>query len=173
VNPSPSEPQWVTVAVLGKPRGNRGEVTAEQFSSKPERYVSLKHVYLFGGGEAAGVEKAWFHDGVLIFKFSGIDTIYAAEALRGAEVRVPLAGRVALEEGEFFQSDLIGCEVIEHGTGQSLGRVVDFNDAGSGLLVLETGALIPFARSICIEIDPAHKRIVADLPEGLKELNQP
>jgi ribosomal 30S subunit maturation factor RimM len=50
---------------------------------------------------------------------------------------------------------------------------VDWADAGSGLLVLESGTLIPFARSICVDIDPAGKRIVVELPEGLKELNAP
>jgi 16S rRNA processing protein RimM len=165
--------QWVTVAVLGKSRGNRGEVTAEPFSSKAERYACIKRVYLFGTGQAIEVEKAWFHDGVLIFKFAGIDTISDAESLRGVEVRVPLEDRAELEEGEYFQSDLIGCEIAERSTGQSLGRVVDWADAGSGLLVLESGALIPFARSICIEIDLASKKIVVDLPEGLKELNAP
>lgn len=165
--------QWVTVAVLGKSRGNRGEVTAEPFSSRAERYACLKRVYLFGTGQAVDVERVWFHAGVLIFKFAGIDTISDAESLRGTEVRVPLEDRTELEPGEYFQSDLIGCELIERSTGQSLGRVVDWADGGSGLLVLESGALIPFARSICIEIDPAGKRIVVDLPEGLKELNAP
>jgi 16S rRNA processing protein RimM len=177
VNQAPPEPpvgnaaQWVTVAVLGKSRGNRGEVTAEPFSSKAERYECLKRVYLFGNGQAVDVERVWFHDGVLIFKFAGIDSISDADSLRGAEVRVLLQDRAELEPGEYFQSDLIGCELIERGTGQSLGRVVDWADAGSGLLVLESGALIPFARSICVEIDPAGKKILVDLPEGLKELH--
>jgi 16S rRNA processing protein RimM len=165
--------QWVTVAVLGKTRGNRGEVTAEQFSSKPERYARLKRVYLFGSGQAVDVEETWFHRGVLIFKFVGIDTISDAESLRGAEVRVPIEERAALEPDEYFQSDLIGCEVLERSAGQLLGRVVDWIDAGSGLLVLESGTLIPFARSICVDIDPASKRIVVELPKGLKELNAP
>jgi 16S rRNA processing protein RimM len=179
VNQAPPGPpvgnaaQWVTVAVLGKSRGNRGEVTAEPFSSKAERYACLKRVYLFGSGQAVDVERAWFHDRVLIFKFAGIDTISDAESLRGAEVRVPLEDRADLESGEYFQSDLIGCEVVERITGESLGRVVDWADAGSGLLVLESGALIPFARSICVEIDPAGKKIFVDLPEGLKKLNAP
>jgi 16S rRNA processing protein RimM len=164
------EAQWVTVAVLGKTRGNRGEVTAEPFSSKPERYQSLQQVYLFGPGQPVRVEEVWFHDRVLVFKFAGIDTISDAEQLRGAEVRIPMSERAPLEEGEYFQSDLLGCEVVERRTGQSLGRVVDWADAGSGLLVLESGALIPFARSICVAIDPARKRIEVDLPEGLKEL---
>jgi 16S rRNA processing protein RimM len=162
--------QWVTVAVLGKTRGNRGEVTAEPFSSKPERYQCLRQVYLFGSGQPVQVEEAWFHGGVLIFKFAGINTISDAEQLRGAEVRIPLGERAPLEVGEYFQSDLVGCEVLERRTGESLGRVVDWADAGSGLLVLESGALIPFARSICVSIDTARKRIEVELPEGLKEL---
>lgn len=175
---APSEPEahWVTVAVLGKTRGNRGEVTAKVFSSKPERYQNLREVYLFAGDPPGArrltVEEVWLHSGVLIFKFAGIDTISEAEELRGAEVRVPLSERAPLEPGEYFQSDLLGCEVVDSRTGASLGRVSAWDDAGgAGLLVLEGGALIPFARSICVEIDPERKRIAVDLPEGLKELN--
>jgi len=32
--------------------------------------------------------------------------------------------------------------------------------------------LIPFARAICVAIEPEARRIVVDLPAGLKELNQ-
>lgn len=170
-DPSGPEAQWVTVAVLGKTRGNRGEVTAEPLSSKAERYQSLERVYLFGSGVPFRVEEVWFHAGVLIFKFAGIDTISDAEALRGAEVRIPFCERTALEPGEYFQSDLLGCQVVDRGTGQPLGSVVGWVDAGSGLLVLESGTMIPFARAICVEIDPATKRIAVDLPEGLKDLN--
>jgi 16S rRNA processing protein RimM len=127
---------------------------------------------LFGAGERYEVESAWFHSGALILKFRGIDSISDAEKLRGWEVRVPLSERAALEPGEFFQSDLVGCDVIEQGTGESLGRVAEWADSdGPGLLVLEGGMLIPFVRSICVEIDPASKRIAVQLPEGLKDLN--
>ncbi|MBV9746531.1 MAG: 16S rRNA processing protein RimM [Acidobacteriia bacterium] len=170
-NPSGPETEWVTVAVLGKPRGNRGEVTAETFSSKPERFETLSRVYLFGAGEPFPVEEVWFHHGVLIFKFAGVNSISEAEKLRGAEVRIPLSERLLLEPGEYFQSDLLGCDVVERRTGRSLGKVVDWHEAGCGLLVLQSGALIPFARSICVSIDPAGKRIEVELPEGLKELN--
>jgi 16S rRNA processing protein RimM len=173
---SEPETQWVTVAVLGKTRGNRGEITAEAFSSKLERYQSLRDVYVFPqshpGQERLAVENVWVHGGVLIFKFVGIDNITEAEKLRGAEVRVPWSERTLLEPGEYFQSDLLGCEVVDRRSGVSLGRVTGWDDAGgAGLLVLEGGALIPFARSICVDIDPARKRIAVDLPEGLKELN--
>jgi 16S rRNA processing protein RimM len=171
--------EWVTVALLCKTRGNRGEVTALALSGKPERYEALEAVFLFGAGlpeEGARyeVETTWFHNGVLIFKFRGVDTIADAERLSGAEVRVPLAERTPLEPGEYFESDLVGCEVVDRRSGESLGRVTRWDDGGSsGLLVVEEDLLIPFARSICVEIDPVAKRIAVDLPEGLKDLNRP
>jgi 16S rRNA processing protein RimM len=170
---------WVTVALLGRPRGNHGEVTAVSFSSRPERYEKLREVFLFGRGsdprgDRLTVESTWFHSGTLVFKFQGIDSIADAEALAGAEVRIPASERLALESSEFFQSDLVGCEVVERSTGQSLGRVAGWDDSGgAGLLVLEGGLLIPFARSICVAIDPAARRIEVELPAGLKELNRP
>ena len=119
------------------------------------------------------VESTWFHLQVLIFKFRGVDTIADAEPLAGAEVRVPLSQREPLEPGEFFQSDLVGCQVVERPTGERLGRVSGWEDAGgAGLLVVEGGLLIPFARSICVAIDPAARTIEVELPEGLKELNR-
>lgn len=170
-----TEPEsgWVTVALLGKTRGNRGEITALALSSKPERYQSLGEVYLFGAGDRYDVESAWFHDGTLVLKFRGVETISDAEKLVGAEVRVPENERIALDPGEFFESDLVGCDVVERATGTSLGRVTKLEDAGgSGLLIVENGLMIPFARSICVDIDPAARRIMVDLPAGLKDLNR-
>ncbi|MBZ5624623.1 MAG: ribosome maturation factor RimM [Acidobacteriia bacterium] len=174
----PTDAGWVTVALLGKARGNRGEITAWALSSKPERYQALQEVYLCapavaGLGERFEVESTWFHLETLILKFRGVDTISDAERLSGLEVRIPISQRTPLEPGEFFQSDLVGCEVVDRRTGKSLGRVSDWQDSGGpGLLVVEGDVLIPFARAICVEIDTVSKRIAVELPEGLKDLNR-
>lgn len=166
------EDAWVTIALLGKTRGNRGELTAVPLSDKPERFQALTEVYLFGHGERREVETTWFHNGALIFKFRGIDTISEAELLTGCEVRVPMAQRAALEPGEFFQSELIGCEVFDRQSGERIGRVTDWQDGGgAGILVVDGHMMIPFARAICVEIDPAARRIAVELPPGLKDLN--
>ena len=92
-----------------------------------------------------------------------------------ARCAFPPASARTLDEGEYFQSDLIGCEVVDRRTGESMGRVTAWDEGGgaSGLLVVDGQLLIPFARSICVEIDPAAKRIAVELPEGLKDLNRP
>jgi 16S rRNA processing protein RimM len=162
---------WVTVAVLGRARGIHGELTAIPLS-KPERYAGLREVFLFPEGSRREVEAAWFHLNRLILKFRGVDTMSDAERLTGCEVRVPRAQRMQLDPGEYFESDLIGCEVIERDGGASLGRVTALNDGGSsGVLEVEGSLLIPFVRAICVAIQPEDRRIVVDLPAGLKELN--
>ncbi len=171
---SSPEDAWVTVARLGKTRGNRGEITALALSDRAERYRTLGQVYLCGTGAPLPrqVEHTWFHNSTLIFKFQGVDTISDAELLVGMEVRIPLSERTKIEPGAFFQSDLVGCEVVDRKSGARLGRVVAWQDGGgSGLLVVEGGLLIPFARSICVEIDVQARRIAVELPEGLRELN--
>lgn len=163
---------WVTVAILGRARGIRGEITALALS-KRERYENLREVFLFPEGLRREIETAWFHDNRLILKFRGVDTMTDAERLTGSEVRVPFAERMRLDPDEYFESDLIGCEVVEREGGASLGRVIALQDGGSsGLLALEGGLLIPFAREICVAIEPDARRIVVNLPAGLKELNQ-
>jgi 16S rRNA processing protein RimM len=81
-----------------------------------------------------------------------------------------------LPQGEYYQSDLIGFEVVKR-DGRRLGRVRDWlEQCGPALLDVEgeqgEEMLIPFAASICVEIDTRGKRIVVELPEGLEDLNR-
>ena len=168
---------WVAVAILGRTRGNRGEITAIPLSSKLERYELLREVYLFradgSGPEKREVEFTWFHDATLILKFRGVDSISDAERLSGSEVRIPFAERTTLDENEYFESDIVGCAVVDRKTGDHLGTVTALDEAGGqGLLVVDGRLMIPFARAICVEINPAARHIAVELPEGLKELNQ-
>jgi 16S rRNA processing protein RimM len=163
---------WVAVAVLGKPRGNRGELTAIGLTSKPERFESLERVFLSGHPEPFAIEEIWEHKGGLVFKFEGVDSISAAETLHGCEVRVPISERVQLDSDEYFDSDLVGCEMFDHKSGERLGKVTALQEGGgAGLLVLNGSTLIPFARRICVMIDVARKRIEVELPEGLLDVN--
>jgi 16S rRNA processing protein RimM len=163
---------WVAVAVLGRPRGNRGELTAESLSSRPERFSRLKNVRLVGDGSAYQVEEVWEHAGALVFKFQGVDSISDAEKLRGAEVQVPRSERVELEPGEYFHSDLIGCEVRDRLSGRLIGRVTNFEEYGGPPLIEIDGGktLIPFVKAICVDIRPEVKLILVDMPEGLEDL---
>jgi 16S rRNA processing protein RimM len=147
-------------------------LTAYSYSSKAERFQTLERVFLSGHEQPFGVEEVWEHKGALVFKLAGVDSISQAEALHGCEVQVPEAERAPLEDGEYFDSDLIGCDVIDTVTGKALGKVTALQEGGGpGLLEIDGGLLIPFARDLCVTIDIVKKRIEVRAPEGLLELN--
>ena len=163
---SQPEDAWVTVARLGKARGIRGEITALPLSDRPERYPALGRVYLCGAGAPVPleVEHTWFHNGTLIFKFQGVDSMSDAELLAGMEVRIPIAERTPIEPGEFFQSDLVGCDVVDRKSGARLGSVTAWQDGGGcGLLEVEGGLLIPFAPGGVLSFVTYQRFVVAEM----------
>ena len=173
------ENRWIAVARLARAWGNRGELAAAALTSKPERFQKLKEVFLFREGRAVApgrfrVESVREHMRSWLFKFQGVDTISQAEALEQSEVRIPAEERLATEEDEHYLSDLMGCEVRERSTGDLVGVVTGWEEAGgAGMLEVGGEMLIPFARAICVEIDTRAKKILVNLPEGLKDLNRP
>jgi 16S rRNA processing protein RimM len=145
-------------------------LAAIPLSNQPER---IKDVMV--NNVAMEVERTWMHGDHIIFKFKGVDTISAAECLAGANVSIPMDQRPAVPEGEYYQSDLLGCEVFD-ATGRLVGTVSYFEETGAApLLEVRTPdnkeLLIPFAKSICTKIDPTQRRIEVTLPEGLEDLN--
>lgn len=143
----------------------------------PGRLESLKNATarLRGGEEeAVEIESAWPHKDLWVLKFTGVDSIDAAERFNGAELVVPLAERGKLADGEYFQSDLIGCELIDKLSGKPLGTVTGWQQGGGPPLMQVNvdgrEVLIPFVPPICQEVDVAGKKITVDLPEGLLDL---
>jgi 16S rRNA processing protein RimM len=169
--------EWVTIARLVKARGIHGEISAESLTVHPDRFRDLHGARLFVPGRdepgpALQVENAWQHGDRVILKFSGIDTMSDAERLAGMELRIPLAERPPAPEGEYYQTDLIGCAVVGR-DGAEIGRVSAVESfGGPDLLVVkgERELLVPFIRPVCVDIDVAARRIVVELPKGLEEL---
>lgn len=163
----------IAIARIVRPRGIRGELVAEVLTDFPERFEGLETVTAVLGDDRRElkIENAWFQNERIVLKFSGVDSIEAAEELRDTEVCVPESDAAELDEGEFFDWQLEGCEAVTVG-GNTLGTVKELmRTGGTEVLVIEGEKeyLIPFAESICTEVDIENKRIVVDPPEGLLE----
>ena len=165
--------ELVAIAKIIKPRGLRGEVVADILTDFRDRFDGLESVIAIatdGTRADLRIENFLFQKDRIILKFEGIDIVENADDLRGLEICVPESDAVELEEEEFFEWQLEGCEV-ETVEGEAIGTVRELmRTGGTELLVVEKGGrdyLIPFAEAICTEVDVEKKRIVVDPPEGL------
>ncbi|MEP7149719.1 MAG: ribosome maturation factor RimM [Acidobacteriota bacterium] len=167
--------ELVAIAKIIKPRGLRGEVAADILTHFPQRFEGLENVIaVFADGTRADlkIEDFWFQKDRIVLRFDGFASVEEAQTLRGAEICIPESSTAKLEEGEFFDWQLTGCEVETIG-GEMVGTVRELmRTGGTEILVVEDGAreyLIPFAESICTEVDIERKKIRVDPPEGLLE----
>ncbi|HYM11727.1 MAG TPA: ribosome maturation factor RimM [Bryobacterales bacterium] len=176
---SASDIRFVTIARLVRARGNRGELVADLESEDAEILKHFPQVHLWDGKgqrQAARILESWPHKNRLVLKFEGIDTIEQAGRLAGWEVQIPEALRPPAPPGRFYVADLVGSSVWDARSGRLLGQVSGMIETGAAPLLEVTGGeraiLIPFAISICVEVDPVKRIIRVDLPEGLEELNR-
>ena len=168
--------ELVAIAKIAKPRGLRGEVVADILTDFPERFDGLKDVIAVsanGTRTDLKIEDAWFQKGRVVLRFAGITSVEDAQTLRDLEICIPESAVAELDEGEFFDWQLEGCEAVTT-EGEVIGRVRELmRTGGTELLVIDAPdgreMLIPFAESICTEVDIESKRITVDPPEGLLE----
>jgi len=182
---------WVWLARIRRPQGRKGEVLAEILTDFPEKFAERRRVWLLpavGAGASAGAVSAapreielsnhWLHKGGVVLHFAGVDSISAAEELKGMMVAVPQTERAPLAEDETYIGDLIGCVLVDVAGAEAVtvGEIenVDRSGGAAPLLVVRGArgeVLIPFAKSYLRRIDLEGKRVEMTLPEGLVDLN--
>ena len=168
--------ELVAVAKAVRVRGLKGEVVCELLTDFPERFGWVERLIgVAPSGERSwlALERHWLQKGRVVLKFAGYDTPEAAQGLVGWELTVPESEAVELEEGEYYDWQLVGCRV-ETVDNRSVGTVREVLHAGAApVLVIrderDRESLVPLAESICVEVDIEAKLIRVDAPEGLIE----
>jgi 16S rRNA processing protein RimM len=169
----------VTVGRIVRPQGRRGEVVVTIDTDFAEdRFQPGATLWTSRAGQVAPVTVAssWPHQGRWVIGLVGVDSIDAADAWRGVELRVPATDLRPLEAGAFYVHDLLGC-VVDTVGGERVGDVARV-DLGSGTPLLAVQGtrgevLVPLVEGLCRTVDVAGKRILIDPPDGLLELNVP
>ena len=110
--------------------GIKGEVRIEPWCDSPEFLCAFKTLWLDERGENAIKVRSRPHKNIVLCKIEGVDSIEAAERLRGKIVYID-RDEVELGEGVHFVQDLIGLEARDLDTGEVYGMLTD---------VLRTGA---------------------------------
>lgn len=186
---SPESSDFITLARVVKTQGRRGEIAAEVHSDVPDRFVPRMKLFALGDSDVRReleIEDLWPHKGLLVVKFSGVDSISDAEKLIGAELQVPRGRRAQLEPGWTYVSDLVGCKLFDHGSEIGCIADVQFGAGEAPLLVVKRGSEslhdtsgaeksfeIPFAEAYVESVDFLSREVKMNLPEGMLEINAP
>jgi 16S rRNA processing protein RimM len=173
---------WDSLVLVGRvarAHGNKGQVIVNLETDFPEeRFRIGQTVFTRASGQEPREQRivaARFQQGRPIIALEGVDSMNDAEALAGAELRVPEGTLSRLPEGSYYHHELIGCEVHRE-NGTVIGTVKGIEGPTNGSTLVVDGrhgeVLIPLASEICVSIDPKHRVIVIEPPEGLIELNE-
>lgn len=163
------------VGRVARAHGNKGQVIVNPETDFAEQRFQPGRTLLVGpAAQPRRIVTVRFQQGRPIVALEGIDTMNDAEALSGAELRMPAGALGPLPEGTYYHHDLIGCEVRDR-QGAVIGRVIAIEGTMDRSRLVVNGrrgeVLIPLVAGICVSVDPAGRRIVVDPPEGLLELN--
>jgi len=159
--------EYLAIARVVAPHGVRGEVRCQIITDFPERFAHTRQVAIGPSHTTYRVVRSRFHRGQVILKLEGVDTVEAAERLRGQLVEVPLSEAVALPHGHYFWHQILGL-VVETVQGERLGRIVDILETGSNDVYVvrrpDGGELLlPAIRQVVRRIDLERGVVVIEL----------
>ncbi|WP_048602519.1 ribosome maturation factor RimM [Rubeoparvulum massiliense] len=169
--------ELLRVGTIVNTHGIRGEVRVLSITDFPEeRYGAGNLLYLTHPQTKQEleltVESQRTHKQFQLLKFHGLDRIEDVEGFKGCPLYAKELLHNALEDGEFYFSDIIGCRVeLEDGT--IIGTVKSILQPGANdvWVVEEVGSrreiLIPYIDPVVKQVNVEEKRILIVPMEGL------
>ncbi len=146
---------WFVIGVVVGPFGIKGEAKVEPLTDFPERFKN--GLRCWGGkrqetSTPMEIDAIRWHKGQALVKFKGVETVDDVERLRGFDLFLPDTERMELEEGAYYDDDLIGISVYTD-AGVLLGTLDNIIHSGAND-VYEVGRfLIPAVKEIVTEVN--------------------
>jgi 16S rRNA processing protein RimM len=166
----------LTVGEVVGAHGLHGELRVAIHTDDPHRFGRLDTLF-FGLEGTEPVPRSLLgyrlHKRQVLLRIEGCTDRAMAEALRGYLVQVLREEAIPLEEGEYFEHQILDLDTWTTG-GEHLGKVVEIIHTGANdVYVVQGGAsgrrevLIPAIEDVVLEIDLAAGRMIVELPDGL------
>jgi 16S rRNA processing protein RimM len=160
------------VATLGRPVGVRGEIELVTLSDDDTRFSTGATLMVSGSRRVLTLRALRGHHGRSVASFEEVTDRAGADALKGADLVVPVEWVRTLGEDEYWDYQLVGCRVVGD-DGRDYGEVCEVlhQPAGDVLVVsTEDGErLVPMVREIVRMVRIQQRRItIAPIP-GLLE----
>lgn len=168
-----NRPENVVVGYVLRAHGVRGNVLVKPLTDNPNRFEEIDEIMIEKAGriepyrvsDRTASPKGW------ILKFDGIDTRDEAEKLKGAYLLIRTEELPELEDGSYYDFDLVGIEVFTV-SGEKLGRIIEINKyPANDVYIVEGDAgrlMLPATREIVRKVDLDNKRMEVELLDGLE-----
>ncbi|WP_439239525.1 ribosome maturation factor RimM [Lonepinella sp. BR2919] len=166
------------VGKLGSTYGIRGWLRIYSSTESAENIFAYQPWFLKikGQWQATELESWKHHNHELIVKLKNVNDREVAQTLANVEIGVDLSVFPALEDGDYYWHDLIGCQVVNL-QGYSMGAVTEMMETGSNdVLVVRANSkdafgkqerLIPFLyEQVVKRVDLTTKTIEVDWDAG-------
>ncbi len=170
-SPQLGEPAFLLVGIMRRPHGVRGEMQMTVQTDFPERIQPGVKFFLGEEHREVKIDTVRTMNKGLILKFEEFNNREELSGLQNMRLYVPVDQVPALPDGEFYQFQLLGLEVVTD-EDQSLGKVVEFIDTGANLVYVvhdenDKEVLLPDIDEVILNIDLENKKITVHIIEGL------
>ena len=143
--------------------GIRGWIRVRSHTVPPEGILRYRRWNI--GGREWQVADGHPQGDTVVAGLQGLEDRDAALRLRGATIEVPRSALPKAKRGEFYWTDVLGCEVVST-SGAKLGTLSSVTSNGAQDVMVVTGGrdrLIPFVSGPIVKsVDPVAKQIVVE-----------
>lgn len=169
-SPSRPAPKTLLVGLFVGPHGIQGEVKIQPQTEFPERLRRRKSLmirYPDGREEERVLRGSRLHKTLILARLEGISDRNQAEALRGAEVVIPLEEAAPLPEGRYYEHQIIGLRVLTP-EGEELGHVQRILECGPNDVYVAGKWMIPATHDAVLKLAPEEGILVVRSREYLE-----
>ena len=151
----PQKPYLEAGQIVGT-HGVRGEVRVQPWCDSPQQFATFKKLYWDAEGKNPVKVKGRPHKNIALVVLDGVDTVEAAQVLRGKMLYVDRRD-LKLPKGRYLVQDLIGLTVVDADTGETYGTLTDVSQTGANAvyhMATDKGEiLIPAIPDVVVEIN--------------------
>ena len=156
--------QFVEAGEIVTTHGIKGEVKVMTWLDDPEMLCDFDRCRI--DGKEVEIEQCRVQKTCNLVKLAGVDTMEAAQALRGKKIELY---REDIDDEVIFAAELIGVEVFADGV--KIGKIREVLDyPGNSVYVVkgEYEYMIPAVKAFILDTDIANNRMEVKLIEGMR-----
>jgi 16S rRNA processing protein RimM len=165
------EPVYLAIGFIRRPHGVQGEMIMDLHTDFPERIKPGRKVLVGEKRQPLTFDTVRPHGDSLLVSFRGVDTPEDAGRFRNQWVYVKSSDVPPLPEGQYYQYELIGLDVVDE-NGNPLGKLAEILETGANDVYVvrdEAGKeiLLPVIPSVVLNRDMERRILTVHLLEGL------